>query len=250
MTHSSNPTSRNEPGAQSASSLARLAPQVAALFPSGTVAAELLGAGDPAFLSAQEMQLTPRFAPKRIREFAAGRLCARLALGELGIQGWSMLPAEDRQPVWPPAIAGSITHTDGYCTAVVARSRDVASLGVDSEVAQAVRQELWPRICVAAELAWLEHRPPEQRTACAALIFAAKEAFYKCQYPVTREWLDFTAVRIEVPDPTGPGGEILVWPQRRVQLEASARFPLRGRFRFHEGWVTAGIALPRLLPSA
>jgi len=234
------------PGAAgaTAASCARLAPQLAALLPPGAVAAELCGAGDPALLLDAERQAVQHCAPKRMREFAAGRQCARLALQELGVHGFPLLPAPDRQPVWPPSVTGSITHTDGYCAALVARCSQFRGLGVDCEVTQAVHEELWPRICGAQELAWLERLPREQRVAHAALLFSAKESFYKCQYPVTGEWLDFTAVHIELPDAHGSGEGFLVIPQRSLRLQGSARLPLPGRFRFREGRVITAIALP------
>jgi 4'-phosphopantetheinyl transferase EntD len=224
-------------------SAARLAPEVAALFPGGVVAAELVGDGDPGQLSQQERQALVRAAPKRLKEFAAGRQCAQLALAQLGIKGFPLLPGKDRQPQWPEGITGSITHTEGYCAAVVARRSAVQSLGVDCEVIEAVHEDLWARICGAGELAWLKRLPAGQRTACAALVFAAKEGFYKCQYPLTGEWLDFTAVGIELTEPDAPCGEFRVVPQRPLKLEACACFPLAGRFRFHESWVSAAIAL-------
>lgn len=235
MTESSNP--------QHSGSAPQLAPEVAALFPPGVVAAELRGDGDPALLTERERQVTERFVPKRLKEFAAGRACARLALAELGIEGFSLLPAPDRQAVWPATVAGSITHTDGYCAVAVAHRTQARGLGIDSEVVTAVHEELWPRICAPSELAWLQERAPRQRLPWAALVFAAKECFYKCQYPVTLEWLDFSAVEIELTDREAHSGSFLVRARRPIQLEASARLPLPGQFRFHERWVTAAMAL-------
>jgi 4'-phosphopantetheinyl transferase EntD len=251
MTHSSNlpPADCSRQAAQLSATATglhpvRLAPELGTMFPPGVVAAELQGEGDPALLCAQEMQVTERFAPKRKREFAAGRACARLALARLGIEGFSLLPAEDRQPRWPSDIVGSITHTEGYCAAVVARSGHVRSLGVDCELKHSVHAELWPRICGPAELAWLEQLPPEQRTAAAGLVFSAKESFYKCQYALTAEWLPFSAVAIEVLAQGAAGGAFLVRARRPLRLEASAQLPLRGHFRFHGDWVTTGLAVP------
>ena len=58
--------------------------------------------------------------PKRIQEFADGRLCARRALEEFGVTNFPIRMARDRQPVWPDSLIGSITHTAGLCAAVVA----------------------------------------------------------------------------------------------------------------------------------
>ena len=82
--------------------------------------------------------------PKRIQEFAAGRLCARRALGEFGRRGFPIPVARDRQPFWPAGVVGSITHTAGLCAAVVAERSRLAALGVDTELGGAVKPELWP----------------------------------------------------------------------------------------------------------
>jgi len=213
---------------------------VAALFPPGVVAVELVGEADPALLHPDERQVVERVAARRLKDYAAGRECARLALRQLEIEDFALLPASDRQPLWPPQITGSITHTHGYCIAVAARRSQVGGLGIDAELAQAVHEELWPRICRPEELEWLARQNTQDRGRLAALIFAAKESFYKCQYPLTGEWLGFEEVLIEL---TGDS-QLLVRPQRPIRLEAHAPLPVKGGFRFHENWVTAGIAVP------
>ena len=133
---------------------------LAALFPDGVVAAELRGqAGGELLtqlLTEEERRGVQPCHESRLRDFTAGRLCARRALQQLGIHGFSLLAAADRQPLWPPQIVGSITHTEGYSAAVVARAAVVCALGVDSTVIGAVGCELWPKICTAAELQGLQ----------------------------------------------------------------------------------------------
>jgi 4'-phosphopantetheinyl transferase EntD len=240
------PASHGRSGTQTApdaarACAARLAPAVAALFPPGVVAAELTGEADPARLHPEERPAVERAAPRRLRDYAAGRECARLALRELAIEDFALLPAADRQPLWPPGITGSISHTQGYCAAVVARSDPICSIGLDVECAEAVREELWPRICCPEEIEWLARQDAQQRVRLAALLFAAKESFYKCQYPLTGEWLGFEDVRIEAGPVGKVGGELSVWPQRPVRFAAHATLPLQGAWRFHGAWVTAGV---------
>jgi 4'-phosphopantetheinyl transferase EntD len=76
----------------------------------------------------------------------------------------------------------------------------------------------------------------------AALLFAAKEAFYKSQFPLTAEWLGFGDVAIELQQDPGGGGAFVVTPQRPLLLR-QAEQRLSGRFRRHGEFVTAGIAL-------
>ena len=222
----------------------RLSAALSALYPSGVHAAEALGQGHPSLLTAPELQCVSHCAEKRIRDFAGGRSCARQALLALGIAGFDLLAGEDRQPLWPDPVVGSITHTEGYSAAVVGLRSRFRGVGVDTEVVTAVNAQVWTQICGAAELRHLEALPAAQRPFWAALVFAAKEAFYKCQFPSTSEWLEFTDLVLA---PTAAGaaeGMISLLPQRPLQLAAEIPAPWQGRFRFHDSFVTVGMALP------
>jgi 4'-phosphopantetheinyl transferase EntD len=219
---------------------ARLSSSFQALFPPGVIAAESDQPGRVELLLPEEAACLGRAVPERQQEFAAGRLCARRALAELGIENFALIAAPDRQPIWPAAIVGSITHTVGLCAAVVAPGSRFAGLGVDTEIVGRVTAELRARICVAAELDWIDSLPEARRAAAAALMFAAKEAFYKCQSPLTGQWLGFQDVRIEAAVDT-----FRVIPTRPIALAELTASPLTGRYRYHKEFVSAGIALER-----
>jgi 4'-phosphopantetheinyl transferase EntD len=220
-----------------------LSSRVCSLFPAGVVAAELREAGDPRLLLPEEAEHVGRAVPKRVQEFAAGRLCARRALAEFGIVDFPIRVAGDRQPIWPERIAGSITHTAGFCAAVVAERRRIGAIGLDSEVVGDVNAEIWPSICVPIETAWIDSLPAAQRPAAVTLIFSAKEAFYKCQYPLMRESLDFRDVSVEAAPWGGCGGIFTIHPIRNLAIAKGLASPLQGRYLFHEQFVTAGMAL-------
>jgi 4'-phosphopantetheinyl transferase EntD len=219
----------------------------AALFPEGVVAAELRGLGEPSRLKPEEARSVERAVPKRIHEFAAGRQCARRALAELGRVDVSIPVAHDRQPLWPPGVVGSITHTAGLCAAVVAESARLAALGVDTELARAVKPELWQTICVAEESAWVSALAPAERAAAVALLFSAKEAFYKCQYPLVGERLSFADLAVSVLGWGQGHGAFRVRPVRPLASldRIRAAQSLRGSYRFHEEFVSAGVCLAR-----
>jgi 4'-phosphopantetheinyl transferase EntD len=181
------------------------APELAALFPVEVQAAELRGVGDPGELFPSEREGKDRWAEKRIREFAAGRQCAREALRRLGYAPAPLLSLPDRRPDWPEGVTGSITHCAGLACAVVASTKCVKSLGLDVEVIDAVDEHLWPRILNAAERSWLQTCPENERRVWATVIFSAKEAFYKCQYPVTAQWLEFEDAHVNLERPAISG---------------------------------------------
>ena len=223
---------------------ATLSAELNRLFAPGAIVAELRLPGDPQLLLPEEAVHLAQAVPKRVREFAAGRLCARRALAEFGIVDCPIRVAGDRQPIWPEAMVGSITHTAGFCAAVAAERQYTHALGLDSEVAGDVIVELWPRICAPIEIEWVESLPAPQRPAAVTLIFSAKEAFYKCQYSVVGERLNFHDVSVEARGWGSLDGGFRIHAARHIALCAHASFPLQGRYLFHQEWLTAGISMP------
>jgi 4'-phosphopantetheinyl transferase EntD len=222
-----------------------LTARLRALFPPGALAAEMRERGDPATLRPEEAQHLGAAVQKRAQEFAAGRMCARRLLAEFGIDDFPIEVADDRRPLWPDPVVGSITHTAGFCAAVVAPKDVLIGVGIDSEIAGSVKHELWRGICTESETAWLQSLPESEQTAAATLIFSAKEAFYKCQYPLTREYLGFHDVTVAAAWGAGTG-TFAIHANRGMALEQHASLPLQGRFLFHEEFVTTGVALPAL----
>ena len=220
-----------------------LSPGLAGLFPPGALAAELRTPGDPALLLPEEVPFLGRAVPARAQEFAAGRLCARRLFAQFGLADWPLRVAADRQPVWPPSLVGSITHTSGFCAAVVAQRARIAALGIDCEVIDRVKEGIWPHIFTAAEALWLTSLPQSQQGAAATLVFSAKEAFYKCQYPLVGERLGFHDARVEVSDWGSSRGTFTIEASRKIDFASHAELPLQGQYLFHDNFITTGIAL-------
>jgi 4'-phosphopantetheinyl transferase EntD len=222
---------------------ASMSTRLCELFPQGALAAELRGAGDPGALYAEEARHVQKAVRKRAEEFAAGRLCARLLLSEFGIRNFAIEVGAHRQPLWPETLVGSITHTTGFCAAVAARKKCLRSVGIDTELAGSVKTELWRGICTPSETAWLRSLPQCEQLAAATLIFSAKEAFYKSQFPLTQERLGFHDVSVELPVWNAKRGAFRISANRSIALEGSAALPLQGQYLFHEQFITAAIAL-------
>lgn len=215
---------------------ARLSPPLAALFPPGVIGAELDGAAEPSLLLPEEALAVRCARDARRREFAAGRLCARRALAELGYADFPLRTGADRRPLWPAQVIGSISHTRGACAAVVAPRRRYCAIGLDMEVVGSVTPDIWPIVCTAAESDWLSALPESAQALHAALIFSAKEAFYKCQFGLTGRWLDFQDVALD-PDASAPG-------TGRFVLQPAAGGPhYHGAFVVRDGVIAAGVAM-------
>ncbi len=152
-----------------------------------------------------------RSVAKRQAEFLAGRLCARAAL--LQLQGLDCSPAigEDRAPVWPSGICGSITHSTGHAAAIVAQKADWRGLGMDLEnLLNAERAErLAGEVLTPAELKRMAAGRREQRALTVTLTFSVKESLFKALYPIVQqrfyfehaevlEWTDRGQVRLRL----------------------------------------------------
>ncbi|HUN26824.1 MAG TPA: 4'-phosphopantetheinyl transferase superfamily protein [Steroidobacteraceae bacterium] len=209
------------------------------LLDHGAIAFESRSSVPPQSLHPDEAVAVTRAVPKRLEEFATGRACARRALERLGITQYPLRVGADREPLWPAGIAGSITHTRGFCAAAVARCAECASLGIDAEPSDSVHARLWRTIATEAELAQLAGLPERAAWERATLLFSAKESFFKCQYPLTRQWLNFRDVSVSIEAHT-----YRIEPQRRIALEPRAPAPWVGRHALREGLVITAMSLP------
>lgn len=152
--------------------------------------------GQPVSLESSESLLGPNAVPRRRREFVLGRECALKALGVLGYPGHLVGRHDDRSPQWPSGVVGSITHTEGYVAAIVAKQCAYTSLGLDVERIDAITPSIYHYIFCAEEREWLSNFRARQQKSLAAVIFSAKEAFFKAWYPVMGEILGFHDVHI------------------------------------------------------
>jgi 4'-phosphopantetheinyl transferase EntD len=91
---------------------------------------------------------------------------------------------------------------------------------------------------------WVRSLPVPEQAAAVTLIFAAKEAFYKCQYPLVRERLGFPDARVAVAGWGDAGGTFAIHATRDLAIARQATLPMPGRYLFHDGLVSAGVALP------
>jgi 4'-phosphopantetheinyl transferase EntD len=210
------------------------------LFPAGVVAFEIHGEASPSDLLPAERTCVSKAVEKRVRQFAGGRLCARAGLAVLGIRPTPILVAHDRCPIWPSHVVGSISHTENYCVAVVGLQRRFAAIGVDAEYsngASASVSQLTMTRDERYEMAQLEAYDQDR---LATLVFSAKEAFYKCQYPLTHAWLDFEEVRVKLTD---QGFTLRVTTPAHPANNLKRRWT--GGFLYTSSLAVTGVALPR-----
>ena len=175
---------------------------------------------------------------KRRRDFAAGRACARRALRQLGYEDTAVPAGDRREPVWPDGVVGTISHTQGFCGAAVARRTDALSLGFDAERVAAIRLDISDHVATEAELDVLQAALQGPRERALALAFSARESFYKCQYPVSRQWVGLRDVELRL-----QGECFFVVPRFDVNGICPRGGMVRGRYGFVGAYVMTAIEL-------
>jgi len=192
-----------------------------------------------------ELAEMPRAVDSRRREYVAGRVAAHRAMEKLGLSARPVLSNRSRAPSWPRGLVGSLSHNNTTCIAAVARASQVKSLGVDVEDDTPLAPDLVTAICTLEERAWLATQPDVERGRLSKLIFCAKEAVYKCQFPVSHKVLDFDAVLVTPDVDTGQFEATFLHDTGPFRVNDQ----LNGRFAVRDGSIhTAVVLLPDMAP--
>ena len=144
------------------------------------------------------LPINHKFSETRLSDFSIGRYCAIKALEQLGIQDATIPIGTDRAPIWPEGIVGSISHCDTLVGAIVAKKSEYISLGLDIEEIGRVTPDLFDLVFTEKEKSYLSSFTGRKLEEQSTLIFSVKEAFYKFQHPITKTFLDFLDVELDL----------------------------------------------------
>ena len=165
---------------------------IGAILPDGVIAVEARDDSIPsALLPAEEASIRSAVETRR-EEFTTARACARAALARLGLPPIAITIGERGEPEWPAGLVGSITHCEGYRGCAVARSTEIATVGIDAEPNAPLPEGVLSGVARTEELSGLsdlKHAAPAIRWD--RLLFSAKESVYKAWYPLAKRWLGF-----------------------------------------------------------
>lgn len=186
-----------------------------------------------------EAQVVSGAVPLRQAEFHAGRAAARSAMVSLGLPPLPVPAGADRAPIWPQGLTGSISHTATACVAALGLADDWAGIGVDLEEDSALDRTLITEICTVSELSWLDTQPLAERARMAKLIFSAKEAVYKAQYPVSGRLFGFDAIAVHIDRANSSFHAVFETPQGAFSKGAT----LAGSYAHAAGVLVTGVAL-------
>jgi len=117
-------------------------------------------------------------------------------MAEHGVSA-SPIPSDpDGVPLFPKDLAGSLSHKDALCIAVVARKVEFRSVGVDMERVESLAPDILRRFIRKDEESFI-HNSGLAFPIAATVLWAAKEAFYKCIYPELRVKFGFLDIRVQ-----------------------------------------------------
>jgi enterobactin synthetase component D len=180
--------------------------------------------------------------PLRRLHYAAGRYCAGRAIDALD----PPLPAAivERgvagEPIWPAGIVGSITHSGAFVSAAVAHRKDASGVGIDTQelITSERMGHVMPAILLASEI---------QRARDSALgasvwttvAFCAKEALFKCLYPLVGVRFYYAAADVTSVD--SDARTFSIGLTERLGHGFDAGTTLYGRFELSREYAHAGL---------
>jgi 4'-phosphopantetheinyl transferase EntD len=207
------------------------------LLPRGVVGVEAFEdrAGEPEY--PDEAAFITRAVEGRKREFITGRWCAREALRMLGEKPVAIGVGEQREPIWPAGIVGSITHCAGYRAAAVGWAADVASIGIDAEPDLPLPEGVRETVMSESEGELLVGKHSDR------VLFCAKEAIYKAWFPLTRRWLGFEECHLTIDEDARTFVGRLLADGERIDGGAPLT-EMAGRYLQADGLIVTVVSVP------
>lgn len=141
-----------------------------------------------------------RAVRKRQAEFVAGRFCAKLAMQYLcpaNSNSFNLPIGEYREPVWPEHFGGSISHNNTSAISIVNLLEDNINYGIDIEniMTLEISDNIRDQIFNHSEHDFLIRNGIASNLAT-TIIYSAKEAIFKCLFPIVKKYFAFEDARL------------------------------------------------------
>ncbi|RVU34503.1 4'-phosphopantetheinyl transferase superfamily protein [Rheinheimera riviphila] len=172
--------------------------------------------------------------PNRRAEYLAGRWCAQQTMAQLGIRDVQTGTAENRAPLWPSGVVGTITHSHHLALAMVARADTCRGIGADIEFYMSQQQELELQSTVLHPFEQPQFTLLSRQLRCPlTLLFSAKESIFKALYPSVNQYFGFEAAAL-----TG-FNESYLWFSITTALSAAvpAGSKVTVRYQLFDAWL-------------
>jgi 4'-phosphopantetheinyl transferase EntD len=146
--------------------------------------------GDEKILFETEAKTVSALPDKR-RASGAARIVGRVLVKELGVAEQPVPRRVSGAPLWPDGVTGSFAHDHLVAVAALARTRDVAALGIDVEPAVALPSDMLDLVTTPKER--IDGDPMRGR-----VLFVVKEAVYKAVHPHDGKFLDYHDIEVDL----------------------------------------------------
>jgi 4'-phosphopantetheinyl transferase EntD len=138
-----------------------------------------------------ELALVEGAADLRKREFSTGRHLAHHLLAQLIPEHGPILRGPHREPSWPAGTVGSISHSAGLCAVSVASSESFLGIGLDLQIDS-------PDAGLASSILSDSESNSSHSVRQLRLKFSAKEAVFKCLFPINGTYLAFRDLTVSL----------------------------------------------------
>ena len=153
---------------------------------------------------------------KRQAEFFFGRLAARWAMQLQGCADVEIASGRHREPIWPGALTGSISHSRHVAAAAIGARASRWGMGIDlEEVLAGESLEAVRRAVIDADESALLRAcsvTDDDLGFLSTVAFSAKESFFKAAFAQVGRMFGFQALRLRGLDPR----------RRHLELEVTA----------------------------
>lgn len=146
---------------------------------------------DLELLTDKDFDFCKNFHESRREEYLVSRALLQKILKQIGVLHPFIEKGTNREPKWPKKVCGSISHSKG-CV-LVGISQKYKSIGIDIEHKNRVKENLYRKLFSKKEIEIIN----KNGVVYADILFSAKEAFYKMQYPLTKQYLDFLDIELD-----------------------------------------------------
>ena len=134
----------------------------------------------------EEETLVAGATVRRRAQFAAGRDAARRVMAAMGVPPIAVGQGTEGEPLFPAELRGSISHTREHAVALVGLADSYCSLGVDLDDTRPLGDAAAAGVTWQSEISRIQRAMGfAERAAAQNFAFSAKEAIFKCQYPLT-----------------------------------------------------------------
>lgn len=146
-------------------------------------------------LAPEEITYVTDMSDKRRLEFVAGRTAAKISMSRAGHPKGVILRQQGGAPIWPKGLFGSLTHNNRLAAAAVIDANRSTSIGIDIEENVALPDDVLGLVLTPAERSECT-RHGSGASVRAKLLFSAKEAVFKADWPRYGEFLDFADIQL------------------------------------------------------